>query len=89
MIQSSVFPVVLLRGLTGVCCVFPVEPPGGGKSRLTVADLYGPEFHIHDPEATWISGEYRMFAARTVVSDHYGCPRVPRFGIFSFYKVNI
>lgn len=40
--------------------LFPVELPGSSKSRLTVADLYKPEFSVHDPEATWISGEYHQ-----------------------------
>lgn len=52
--------------LTGVYCVFPVELPGSSKSKLTVADLYKPEFSVHDPEATWISGEYCMFPALRV-----------------------
>lgn len=37
--------------------LFPAELPGSSRSRLTVADLYAPAFAIHDPEATWISGE--------------------------------
>ncbi|XP_028286372.1 inactive dipeptidyl peptidase 10-like [Parambassis ranga] len=38
-----------------VVVLTPTEPTGSSKSPLTVADLYKPEFSIHDPEATWIS----------------------------------
>lgn len=61
---SSDFLVPKLLGVT-VCCVSTVEVPGGSRSRLTVADLYKPEFSIHDPEATWISGEYASCRPRT------------------------
>lgn len=59
-------------GLTGVHCVFPVELPGSSKSRLTVADLYKPEFSVHDPEATWISGECCMFPALGLLKSKEG-----------------
>uniref|UniRef100_A0A8C7I957 Inactive dipeptidyl peptidase 10-like n=1 Tax=Oncorhynchus kisutch TaxID=8019 RepID=A0A8C7I957_ONCKI len=36
----------------------PVELPGAANSRLTVLDLFKPEFSVHDPEARWISGKY-------------------------------
>uniref|UniRef100_UPI0037E78251 inactive dipeptidyl peptidase 10-like isoform X2 n=1 Tax=Semicossyphus pulcher TaxID=241346 RepID=UPI0037E78251 len=38
-----------------VVVLTPVELPGSSRSRLTVADLYKPEFSVHDPEAMWIS----------------------------------
>ncbi|XP_010791190.1 inactive dipeptidyl peptidase 10-like [Notothenia coriiceps] len=39
-----------------VVVLTPAELPGNNKSRLTAADLYKPEFSVHNPEATWISG---------------------------------
>ncbi|KAM4601751.1 inactive dipeptidyl peptidase 10-like [Polymixia lowei] len=38
-----------------VVVLTPAEVPGSGRSRLTVADLFKPEFSVHDPEAKWIS----------------------------------
>ncbi|XP_059183662.1 inactive dipeptidyl peptidase 10-like isoform X2 [Centropristis striata] len=38
-----------------VVVLTPAELPGSSKSRLTVSDLYRPEFRVHDPEATWVS----------------------------------
>lgn len=62
--------------LTWVSCVSPAELPGSSKSRLTVADLYKPEFAIHDPEATWISGEYtRMFYHQSPYATGHSRPK--------------
>ncbi|CAJ1087747.1 inactive dipeptidyl peptidase 10-like [Xyrichtys novacula] len=38
-----------------VVVLTPAELPGSSRSRLTVADLYKPEFRVHNPEARWIS----------------------------------
>lgn len=55
--------VLVLGGLEVELPVFSfcppsAEQPSSGRSRLTVADLYKPEFSVHDPEAKWISSEY-------------------------------
>ncbi|XP_034402512.1 LOW QUALITY PROTEIN: inactive dipeptidyl peptidase 10-like [Cyclopterus lumpus] len=47
-----------------VVVLTPAEVPGGGQSRLTVADLHKPEFAIHDPEAKWISNSEVVYRNR-------------------------
>ncbi|XP_026157840.1 inactive dipeptidyl peptidase 10-like [Mastacembelus armatus] len=47
-----------------VVVLTPMEAPGSSKSRLTVADLYKPEFSVHDPEATWISDSEVVYRNR-------------------------
>lgn len=27
------------------------------KKKVTVEDVFGPDLHIHDPDAKWLSGE--------------------------------
>ncbi|TNN44901.1 Dipeptidyl aminopeptidase-like protein 6 [Liparis tanakae] len=27
------------------------------KKKVTIEDVFGPDLHIHDPDATWLSGE--------------------------------
>ncbi|KAF1371585.1 hypothetical protein PFLUV_G00269860 [Perca fluviatilis] len=47
-----------------VVVLTPAELPGSSKSRLTVADLYKPEFTVHDPEATWVSDSEVVYRNR-------------------------
>ncbi|XP_034533969.1 inactive dipeptidyl peptidase 10-like isoform X2 [Notolabrus celidotus] len=47
-----------------VVVLTPVEVPGSSRSRLTVADLYKPEFSAHDPEARWISSSEVVYRNR-------------------------
>ncbi|XP_041637700.1 inactive dipeptidyl peptidase 10-like isoform X2 [Cheilinus undulatus] len=47
-----------------VVVLTPAELPGSSRSRLTVADLYKPEFSVHDPEATWISDSEVVYRNR-------------------------
>uniref|UniRef100_A0A3Q1B597 Dipeptidyl-peptidase 10 (Non-functional) n=1 Tax=Amphiprion ocellaris TaxID=80972 RepID=A0A3Q1B597_AMPOC len=56
-IAISLLVIVVVCSLItmSVFVLTPVEHLGSSKSRLTVADLYRPEFSIHNPEATWIS----------------------------------
>uniref|UniRef100_A0A4W5PNW6 Dipeptidyl peptidase like 10 n=1 Tax=Hucho hucho TaxID=62062 RepID=A0A4W5PNW6_9TELE len=42
----------------------PVELPGAANSRLTVLDLFKPEFSVHDPEARWISDSEVLYRNR-------------------------
>uniref|UniRef100_A0A8C8FDW1 Uncharacterized protein n=1 Tax=Oncorhynchus tshawytscha TaxID=74940 RepID=A0A8C8FDW1_ONCTS len=42
----------------------PVELPGAANSRLTVLDLFKPEFLVHDPEARWISDSEVLYRNR-------------------------
>ncbi|XP_030006928.1 inactive dipeptidyl peptidase 10-like [Sphaeramia orbicularis] len=56
-IAISLLVIVVVCSLItmSVVVLTPEEVPGNSKSRLTVADLYSPEFSVHNPEATWIS----------------------------------
>ncbi len=27
------------------------------KKKVTIEDVFGPDLHIHDPDAKWLSGE--------------------------------
>uniref|UniRef100_A0A8D0B2R5 Inactive dipeptidyl peptidase 10-like n=1 Tax=Sander lucioperca TaxID=283035 RepID=A0A8D0B2R5_SANLU len=47
-----------------VVVLTPAELPGNSKTRLTVADLYKPEFSVHDPEATWLSDSEVVYRNR-------------------------
>ncbi|XP_035492772.2 inactive dipeptidyl peptidase 10-like isoform X3 [Scophthalmus maximus] len=47
-----------------VVVLTPVEVPGSSKSKLSVADLYKPEFSVHDPEAMWISDSEVVYRNR-------------------------
>eukprot|EP00063_Salmo_salar_P032315 XP_014007150.1 PREDICTED: inactive dipeptidyl peptidase 10-like isoform X1 [Salmo salar] len=42
----------------------PVELPGVANSRLTVLDLFKPEFSVHNPEARWISDSEVLYRNR-------------------------
>ncbi|XP_040887999.1 inactive dipeptidyl peptidase 10-like [Toxotes jaculatrix] len=65
-IAISLLVIVVVCSLItmSVVVLTPVEVPGSSKSRLTVADLYKPEFGIHDPEATWISDSEVVYRNR-------------------------
>ncbi|XP_070850256.1 inactive dipeptidyl peptidase 10-like isoform X1 [Chaetodon trifascialis] len=65
-IAISLLVIVVVCSLItmSVVVLTPVELPGSSKSRLTVADLYTPEFSIHDPEATWISDSEVVYRNR-------------------------
>ncbi|XP_023282846.1 inactive dipeptidyl peptidase 10-like isoform X1 [Seriola lalandi dorsalis] len=65
-IAISLLVIVVVCSLItmSVVVLTPLEVPGSSKSRLTVADLYKPEFSIHDPEATWISDSEVVYRNR-------------------------
>ncbi|XP_028322872.1 inactive dipeptidyl peptidase 10-like [Gouania willdenowi] len=56
-IAISLLVIVVVCSLISMSVVVltPAELPGNGKSKLTVEDLYKPEFSLHDPEAMWVS----------------------------------
>ncbi|XP_056157005.1 inactive dipeptidyl peptidase 10-like [Lampris incognitus] len=62
-IAISLLVIVVVCSLISMSVVVltPAEVPGSGKSRLTVADLFKPEFSVHDPEPTWISDAEVVF----------------------------
>ncbi|CAB1434670.1 unnamed protein product [Pleuronectes platessa] len=65
-IAISLLVIVVVCSLItmSVVVLTPVEVPGSSRSRLTVADLYKPEFSVHDPEATWISDSEVVYRNR-------------------------
>ncbi|TWW80307.1 Inactive dipeptidyl peptidase 10, partial [Takifugu flavidus] len=40
-----------------VILLTPADNQAGSDTKLTVEDLFKPEFKVHDPEAKWINGE--------------------------------
>lgn len=40
-----------------VALVFVADNQAGSDTKLSVEDLFKPEFQVHDPEAKWINGE--------------------------------
>ncbi|KAE8278292.1 Inactive dipeptidyl peptidase 10 Dipeptidyl peptidase IV-related protein 3 [Larimichthys crocea] len=65
-IAISLLVIVVVCSLItmSVVVLTPLELPDYSKSRLTVADLYKPEFSTHDPEATWISDSEVVYRNR-------------------------
>uniref|UniRef100_A0A8C4ISM3 Inactive dipeptidyl peptidase 10 n=1 Tax=Dicentrarchus labrax TaxID=13489 RepID=A0A8C4ISM3_DICLA len=65
-IAISLLVIVVVCSLItmSVVVLTPVELPDNSRSRLTVADLYKPEFSVHDPEATWISDSEVVYKNR-------------------------
>ncbi|XP_041835070.1 inactive dipeptidyl peptidase 10-like isoform X2 [Melanotaenia boesemani] len=65
-IAISLLVIVVVCSLISLSVVVltPTELPGSTKSRLTVADLYKPEFNAHDPEAQWISDSELVYRNR-------------------------
>ncbi|GLD51467.1 dipeptidyl aminopeptidase-like protein 6 [Lates japonicus] len=41
-----------------VILLTPADNQAGSDTKLTVEDLFKPEFKVHDPEAKWINGEF-------------------------------
>ncbi|KAK2857085.1 hypothetical protein Q5P01_005820 [Channa striata] len=65
-IAISLLVIVVVCSLItmSVVVLTPVELPGSSRSRLTVADLFKPEFSVHDPDATWISDSEVVYRNR-------------------------
>ncbi|XP_068438535.1 inactive dipeptidyl peptidase 10-like [Clinocottus analis] len=65
-IAISLLVIVVVCSLItmSVVVLTPAELPSSGQSRLTVADLYKPEFSVHDPEAQWISNSEVVYRNR-------------------------
>ncbi|XP_054915127.1 inactive dipeptidyl peptidase 10-like isoform X2 [Poeciliopsis prolifica] len=65
-IAISLLVIVVVCSLItlSVVVLTPTEPPESSKSKLTVADLFKPEFQIHDPEARWISDSEVVYRNR-------------------------
>lgn len=41
-----------------VCvCVLAADTLAGSDTKLTVEDLFSPDFYVHDPEARWMNGK--------------------------------
>ncbi|XP_008323283.1 inactive dipeptidyl peptidase 10-like isoform X2 [Cynoglossus semilaevis] len=56
-IAISLLVIVVVCSLItmSVVVLTPVEVNGSSKSSLTVADLWKPEFRVHDPDVIWVS----------------------------------
>ncbi|XP_068446615.1 inactive dipeptidyl peptidase 10-like isoform X2 [Clinocottus analis] len=65
-IAISLLVIVVVCSLItmSVVVLTPAELPSSGQSRLTGADLYKPEFSVHDPEAQWISNSEVVYRNR-------------------------
>ncbi|XP_070711951.1 inactive dipeptidyl peptidase 10-like [Pempheris klunzingeri] len=65
-IAISLLVIVVVCSLItmSVVVLTPAEIPGNSRSRLTVADLYKPEFSVHDPVARWISDSEVVYRNR-------------------------
>uniref|UniRef100_A0A8C6MEC6 Dipeptidyl peptidase like 10 n=1 Tax=Nothobranchius furzeri TaxID=105023 RepID=A0A8C6MEC6_NOTFU len=65
-IAISLLVIVVVCSLItlSVVVLTPAELPGSSKSRLSVEDLFKPEFNAHDPEAKWISDSEVVYRNR-------------------------
>ncbi|XP_069554422.1 inactive dipeptidyl peptidase 10-like isoform X1 [Brachyistius frenatus] len=65
-IAISLLVIVVVCSLItmSVVVLTPAELPSSSRSKLTVADLYKPEFSAHDPEDTWISDSEVVYRNR-------------------------
>uniref|UniRef100_A0A3Q2PQV1 Dipeptidylpeptidase IV N-terminal domain-containing protein n=1 Tax=Fundulus heteroclitus TaxID=8078 RepID=A0A3Q2PQV1_FUNHE len=65
-IAISLLVIVVVCSLItlSVVVLTPTELPENNKSKLTVADLFKPEFQVHDPEARWISDSEVVYRNR-------------------------
>lgn len=44
-------------GLNNEWLVFAADSQAGSNTKLSVEDLFKPDFTVHDPEAKWINGK--------------------------------
>ncbi|XP_034033962.1 inactive dipeptidyl peptidase 10-like isoform X2 [Thalassophryne amazonica] len=65
-IAISLLVIVVVCSLISMSVIVltPAELPGSSKAKLTVTDLYKPEFSVHDPKAQWISDSEVVFRNR-------------------------
>ncbi|XP_037552726.1 inactive dipeptidyl peptidase 10 [Nematolebias whitei] len=65
-IAISLLVIVVVCSLItlSVVVLTPTELPESSKSKLSVEDLYKPEFSPHDPEAKWISDSEMVYRNR-------------------------
>ncbi|KAM4537921.1 inactive dipeptidyl peptidase 10-like isoform 1-T1 [Fundulus diaphanus] len=65
-IAISLLVIVVVCSLItlSVVVLTPTELPESHKSKLTVADLFKPEFQAHDPEARWINDSEVVYRNR-------------------------
>ena len=56
----SFHPSYLIHGIFALLLVMRLTGEDDSlalKKKVTIEDVFGPDLHIHDPDAKWLSGE--------------------------------
>ena len=58
--------------INGIFFLISADTTGGSDTKLTVEDLFKPEFEVHDPEPRWMSGEELQVLFSSFIGSFYG-----------------
>ncbi|TNN43103.1 Inactive dipeptidyl peptidase 10 [Liparis tanakae] len=73
-----------------VILLTPADSQAGSNTKLTVEDLFKPEFKVHDPEAKWINGlEYLFWLSSPLPIDCVPRPQARAKEARPFPSINI